>query len=80
MNCTYGVSPQISGHDETEAGDNLAMVVVGRDGGQSQLATWVALTGVTATPSGSTSLPMDQIAAVQIVSADQGDVLLQRNL
>ncbi len=65
MNCTYGVLPQNSGHDETETGDNLAMV---------------ALTGVTATPTGSTSMPMDQIAAVRIVSEAQGDVLLQRNL
>ena len=56
------------------------MVVVGRDGSRAQVATWVALTGVTATPSGSTSLPMDQISALQILSADRGDVLLQRNL
>ena len=40
----------------------------------------VALTGVTARPTGSTSMPMDQIAAVQIVSEDQGDVLLQLHL
>ena len=80
MNCTYGVLPQNSGHDETETGDTLAMVVVGRDGSRAQVATWVALSGVTATPTGSTSMPMDQIAAVQIVSEDQGDVLLQRSL
>jgi hypothetical protein len=44
------------------------------------LATWVALTGVTATPGGSTSMPIDQIAAVQVVSGDNGEVLLQRSL
>ena len=67
-------------HDGDEAGDNLALVVVGRDGSYVQLATWVALTGIPASPGGSTSMPMDQIAAVQVVAVDTGDVLLQRSL
>ena len=60
--------------------DKLAMVVVGRDGAHTQLATWVADPGHTANPVGSISTPVDQIAAVQIVSADNGQVLLQRSL
>jgi hypothetical protein len=80
MSCTCGEWPQNSGHDDIQPGDKLAMVVVGRDGRQNQLATWVALTGVTATPSGSTSMQIEQIAAVQIVSLDDGRVLLQRRL
>ena len=60
--------------------DTLAMVVVGRDGSQTRLATWVADPGHTATPAGSISIPVDQIAAVQVVSADDGHVLLQRSL
>jgi anti-sigma factor RsiW len=60
--------------------DTLAMVVVGRDGSQTRLATWVAEPGHTATPAGSISTPVDQIAAVQVVSADSGQVLLQRSL
>ena len=60
--------------------DTLAMVVVGRDGSQTRLATWVAVPGHTATPAGSISMPTDQIAAVQVVSADSGQVLLQRSL
>jgi anti-sigma factor RsiW len=60
--------------------DTLAMVVVGRDGSQTRLATWVAVPGHTATPAGSISTPLDQIAAVQVVSADSGQVLLQRSL
>ncbi len=80
MNCTCGEWPQNSGDDDIQPGDKLAMVVVGRHGSHSQLGTWVALTDVTATPSGSTSMPFDQIAAVQIVSADRGVVLLQRRL
>jgi hypothetical protein len=44
------------------------------------LATWVADPGHTANPAGSISTPVDQIAAVQIVSADNGQVLLQRSM
>jgi anti-sigma factor RsiW len=60
--------------------DTLAMVVVGRDGSQTRLATWVAEPGHTATPAASISTPVDQIASVQVVSADTGQVLLQRSL
>jgi len=80
MTCSYAKAPENSDRDGDEPGDELAMVAVGRDGSQNQLATWVALAGVTATPGGSTSIPIDQIAAVQIISVDHGDVLLQRRL
>jgi hypothetical protein len=81
MTCTYGVWPETAdGKDDNVAGDKLAMVVVGRDGSETQLATWVALTGVTAQPGGSTSMPIEQIAAVQVVSVDNGNLLLQTTL
>ncbi|HUB57491.1 MAG TPA: zf-HC2 domain-containing protein [Mycobacterium sp.] len=60
--------------------DKLAMVVVNRDGTHTQLATWVADPGHTATPAGSISTPVNQIASVQVVSADNGNVLLERAL
>jgi len=60
--------------------DRLAMVVVNRDGTHTQLATWVADPGHTATPAGSISTPVGQIASVQVVSADNGKVLLERSL
>jgi anti-sigma factor RsiW len=60
--------------------DTLAMVVVGRDGSQTRLATWVAEPGHTATPAGSVSTPVDQIASVRVVAADSGQVLLERSL
>lgn len=60
--------------------DTLAMVVVGRDGSQTRLATWVAEPGHSATPAGSISTPMEQIASVQVVAADSGQVLLERSL
>ena len=37
MTCTYGVWPETAdGKDDDEAGDKLAMVVVGRDGSETQ--------------------------------------------
>lgn len=81
MNCTYGPESENAAHEhEGEAPDQLAMVVVGRDGSQSQLATWISLTGVTASPGGSTAMSIDQIAAVQVISVDDGNVILQRTL
>ncbi|HET9877449.1 MAG TPA: hypothetical protein VFQ37_17085, partial [Mycobacterium sp.] len=66
--------------DSTAPHDTLAMVVVGRDGSRSRLASWVAQPGHTALPTGSTSMSADQIASVQVVSANSGEVLLQRTL
>jgi anti-sigma factor RsiW len=60
--------------------DTVALVVVGRDGSQTRLATWVAIPGHTATPSGSISTPVNQIASVQVVLADNGHVMLQRSI
>jgi hypothetical protein len=78
MNCTYQSATGTSAPDADEPPGKLAMVVVGRDGRQDRLASWMAVDGVRATPAGSTSIPIDQIATVQIVSADTGNVLLQR--
>jgi Putative zinc-finger len=58
----------------------LAMVVVGRDSSQTRLTTWVAIPGHSATPTGSISTPVNQIAAVQVVLADSGQVTLERSL
>jgi anti-sigma factor RsiW len=73
MNCVC-LAPLNAHHDA------LAMVVVGRDGSHTRLATWVATPGHTASPAGSSSTRVDQIASVQVVSADDGRVLLERSL
>jgi anti-sigma factor RsiW len=73
MNCVC-LAPLNAHHD------TVAMVVVNRDGSHTRLATWVANPGHTATPAGSISTPVDQIASVQVVSADNGQVLLERSL
>lgn len=75
MACTYG---QWSGADDS-APSNLGMVVVGRDGSRTQVATWLGLSGATALPSGNTHMPKDQIASVQLVSVDSGQVLLEHS-
>jgi anti-sigma-K factor RskA len=81
MSCRYGEWPAGVQHEEDQdAGDKLAMVVVGRDGRQDQVSTWVALDGTTATPHGHTSMPVEQIAAIRVVSADSRQVYLQRDL
>jgi anti-sigma factor RsiW len=73
MNCVC-LAPLNAHHD------TLAMVVVGRDGSHTRMATWLANPGHTATPAGSISTPVNQIASVQVVSADNGEVLLERSL
>ena len=46
----------------------------------TQVATWLGLSGATALPSGTTPMPKDEIAAVQLVSLDSGKVLLEKQL
>lgn len=75
MACSYGDWGQRGGKPQ-----NLGMVVVGKDGSRDQIATWLGLSGATALPSGNTPRPMNEIAAVQLVSADDGKVLLEKNL
>ena len=73
MACSYGEWGQSSARAQ-----NLAMVVVGHDGTRNQVATWLGLSGATALPSATTPLKMHEIAAVQLVSPDTGEVLLER--
>jgi anti-sigma factor RsiW len=73
MNCVC-LAPLNAHHDA------LAMVVVGRDGSHTRMATWLASPGRVATPAGSISTPVAQISSVQVVSADGGQVLLEHSL
>jgi hypothetical protein len=76
MACTYG--QWSSG--EVPPPSNLGMVVVGRDGSHTQIATWLGMSGATALPSGNTPVQKSEIAAVQLVSTDNGKVLLERQM
>ena len=75
MACTYG---DWGRHDAPPK--NLGMVVIGHDGSRTQIATWLGLSGATALPSGTTPMSVDDIAGVQLVSADSGKVLLEKQL
>lgn len=75
MACTYG-----SWGSHNPPPQNLGMVVVGRDGSHTEIATWLGLSGATALPSANTPMPMEEIAAVQLVSSPDGKVLLEKNL
>jgi hypothetical protein len=75
MACTYGDWGQRDAPPQ-----NLGMVVVGRDGSHTQVATWLGLSGATALPSATTPIQKDEIAAVQLVSPDSGKVLLEKQL
>ena len=76
MACSYGDWGQ-SGNTEPQT---LGMVVVGRDGSHTEVARWLGLSGATALPSATTPMQKDEIAAVQLVSADSGKVLLEKSL
>ena len=76
MACTYGEWSGGGGAPPS----NLGMVIVGRDGSHSQIATWLGLSGATALPSGNTPMPVGEIASVQLVSVESGKVLLERQL
>lgn len=75
MACSYG---QWGG--EGPPPSNLGMVVVGHDGNKTQIATWLGLANATALPSGNTPMHVNDIAAVQLVATDSGQVLLERQL
>jgi putative zinc finger protein len=77
MACSYG---DWSSASKDVPPSNLGMVVVGRDGQHTQVATWLGFSGATALPSGNTQLRKDEIASVQLVSVDTGKVLLEKNL
>lgn len=75
MACTYGDWGRRDAPPQ-----NLAMVVVGDDGSRNQIATWLGVSGATALPSANTPMQVDEIASVQLVSPDSGQVLLERSL
>jgi hypothetical protein len=75
MVCTYG-----DWGERDAPPQNLGMVVVGRDGSRTQVATWLGLSGATALPSANTPMQKDEIAAVQLVSPEDGKVLLEKSL
>ncbi len=54
-----------------------AMVVTDREGRQTEISTWTAEEGTTAWPTATTSVPLTDIASVDIRTARDGTVLLR---
>lgn len=75
MSCSYD-----QWGDNAAPPKDLGMVVVARDGSRSQIATWLGIPGATALPSGMTPMQRGDIAAVQMVSVNDGKVLLEKQL
>jgi hypothetical protein len=75
MACSYG-----DWGNRDAPPQKLGMVVVARDGSRTELATWLAMPGATALPSGNTPMPINEIAAVQLTSTDSGQVLLETSV
>ena len=74
--CSYDLvqpSPGASPQRQFE----YAMYVTGRTGAPVKVATWMAIPGATATAYATVTMPMDQIAKVDIRSVRTGAVLLQ---
>jgi anti-sigma-K factor RskA len=76
MNCHYG-TPAAGTPDDTRW--NYALWVVSRDGASSELSSWSARSDSTVSLTAGTSVPVDQIAEVQ-VRGDDGTLLLQSEL
>lgn len=75
IRCTYeGGSSPYRGHQ----GLTYTMVVVDRSGSTQQVAQWAAVPGTPAVVDGSTSVPQDEIASVQVRDPDDHPVLTLR--
>ncbi|WP_295120947.1 anti-sigma factor [uncultured Leifsonia sp.] len=71
--CSYAkVGGDDGGHTWT-----YAMVVTDRAGHQTQISTWTAAEGTTVVPTATTSVPISDIAAIDIRAAVNGTVLLR---
>lgn len=71
MECQYGEVNSYS------APTDYAMYVIDTDGNDVRVASWTAVPGRTATPSGTVSLAVDQLRSVELRSAGDGAVLLR---
>ncbi|MCU1506394.1 MAG: hypothetical protein JWP05_1363 [Microbacteriaceae bacterium] len=75
MNCHYATSEDAPYPSTSPR--QYSMWVTDAAGTSTEIATWSAGPGQTAEPAGTTSVPFDQIATVDIRSVDSGKVLLK---
>jgi hypothetical protein len=77
--CRYDAVPPSPGQRPPRSVE-YAMYVTDRAGTSVQVATWLASPGAEAEPYATTTVPLDQIAAIDIRSVRTGTVLLQARL
>lgn len=74
--CSYDLTTRTPGQ-APERSFEYAMFVTDRSGAATKVATWLAIPGTTAKPYATVTMPMDQIAKIDIRSVRSGTVLLQ---
>jgi hypothetical protein len=77
MNCRY---QDIDSGAPPSTRWDYALWVVQKNGSASELSSWSASNNSTVTLSAGTSVPVDEIAAVQVRSVGDGKVLLESDL
>lgn len=77
--CRYDAVPPSPGQQGPRSVE-YAMYVTDRAGSSIRVATWLASPGAEAAPYATTTLPLEQIAAIDIRSMRTGAVLLQARL
>lgn len=81
MDCRYGAparaNDQTANNYSTATPRGYAMFVTDAAGQSTQVATWTASPGSAVEPSGTTSLGLDQIVAIEVRSSANGTVLLR---
>lgn len=76
LDCTYGTAGSTDATSATGDGWPYVLVVVGRDGTQSEVSSWRAMPGATARLQAGTAVALDDIASLEIRTVAGGDVLL----
>lgn len=74
--CSYDLTTPTPGQPPQRSFE-YAMFVTDRSGAATKVATWLATPGTTAKPYATVTMPMEQIAKIDIRSVRSGTVLLQ---
>ncbi len=81
VECQYaGESSPVGGADYQASRADYAIWVVGREGTQTQVKSWTARPDQVMHPSGMSTLPVGQIAAVEIRRVDDGRTVMRADL
>ncbi|WP_249305192.1 zf-HC2 domain-containing protein [Rhodococcus sp. 14-2483-1-1] len=76
LECTYTVDSPGTGERYGTDTEEYALTVTDTSGRVSRIATWIGAPGDTVTPTGTTSVGLDEIASIDVRATDSGEVLL----